>query len=1119
MISLCDDNNWQVTSDTEGLLFRFPDESPLKPSSRLSKDPLTIERGTILRMISEQVGALDIKNGMRLDWEIVCELNPALRESLQLPPKWFGGLKLGLQGLTKNDDFDINLKVTSPDGSQLEGVTLEGGIIKIGLDQYLADSLQYEALKTIADFKNQKSHERSQYSSLTTIEKLQSLSARGLEIDLNAFNEIKIVKPNAVRVALEENEDGSIKISPDLCKTDKTKQGATSVVAPQLLDTRLDNYLVKESTTCCLPAGKVMHLLDEKTVTGIREITRNPYIPKERVADFIENPSAWLNAEFVDLDLGFSERVKGLAPLRLAYFGETDESGIQWIEPKESATEPSDSTKDGNNDGDDDEQDADDLDESDQEPFVLDIELDDEGEAPDSLRNVRVPLHEDHWDEALDFEQYKRTPYSYQATAIRWLLGLSIGAKKDHRWSGGLLADDMGLGKTFTVLVFLREYLARSGSSEPALITAPVSLLEVWKEEIEETFKDSPFSEIILLHSSGDLKRFKIIDESELEANDPLYNSNGKNSNKVRYALRVSSDKGTANLDTLGRANSLIITNYETIRDYQYSLARIPWSLAIFDEAQAIKNPNTRVTRAVKALKSEFTVVMTGTPVENSLKDFWCLMDRVQRGFLDHYQPFRKKYIAPIVAATKGSNPENSLKIRDEIGSQLRKKVGGFMLRRLKSDHLDGLPKKEIILHEEFGNPSSGYDTRISCEMAPEQLNIYEQVANLKPGLDLDNSNDIVIKAILNLKLASLHPDLVKYGKLRLPTSKKEAEKSLEKSGKLQKVIGILETIRSKKEKVLIFAISKEVQKFLQTALRLYFDLQESPPIINGDTKVKKSANRKDSSSRKELIDRFQEESGFGIMILSPIAAGVGLTITKPNHVIHLERHWNPAKEAQATDRVYRIGQKLPVSVWIPILLHPSHESFDEKLDKLLTRKLGLSDSVITPESVSPSDLGNLINGNSTPSSESYDFKDIDRLDPFHFEAMVALMIQKNGADRVILTRRGSDKGCDIAVLGWNEQNWIIQCKHKENPRSHRFGGAAVREAVGSRNYYEEKLGQQFQKLAVFSNIIRYDQAAKEAARIDDARLFRRRDLKKLFPRDGIKIAELKVRLSQTEKI
>ena len=159
--------------------------------------------------------------------------------------------------------------------------------------------------------------------------------------------------------------------------------------------------------------------------------------------------------------------------------------------------------------------------------------------------------------------------------------------------------------------------------------------------------------------------------------------------------------------------------------------------------------------------------------------------------------------------------------------------------------------------------------------------------------------------------------------------------------------------IEKRSEKVLIFATTKAVQAYVSALITTIYKIPVA--TVNGDTKA--VATKKDSETRKAIIDRFQDQEGFGVIVMSPIAAGVGLTIVGANNVIHLERHWNPAKEAQATDHVYRIGQKRDVNVYLPMALHPGMRSFDLQLNGLLTNKVDLSDAVVAASVVAQNDL------------------------------------------------------------------------------------------------------------------------------------------------------------------
>lgn len=179
------------------------------------------------------------------------------------------------------------------------------------------------------------------------------------------------------------------------------------------------------------------------------------------------------------------------------------------------------------------------------------------------------------------------------------------------------------------------------------------------------------------------------------------------------------------------------------------------------------------------------------------------------------------------------------------------------------------------------------------------------------------------------------------------------ARRVMHQSGKLQVLLKTLDAIKSRGEKVILFMVTKRLQRLLKLWLDQIYGLDVA--IINGDTAA--VAKKSDVLSRKQLITQFEAASGFNILIMSPVAAGVGLTVVGANHVVHLERHWNPAKEAQASDRVYRIGQKKPVTIHLPAVLHPDFDAFDVHLDRLLRGKLMLKDAVVTPESVSENEV------------------------------------------------------------------------------------------------------------------------------------------------------------------
>jgi hypothetical protein len=232
--------------------------------------------------------------------------------------------------------------------------------------------------------------------------------------------------------------------------------------------------------------------------------------------------------------------------------------------------------------------------------------------------------------------------------------------------------------------------------------------------------------------------------------------------------------------------------------------------------------------------------------------------------------------------------------------------------------------------------------------------------------------------------------------------------------------------------------------------------------VINGE--VKAVAKRAGTRTRHTMIRDFENQDGFNIIIMSPIAAGVGLTITKANNVIHLERHWNPAKEAQATDRVYRIGQEKDVNIYIPILKHPEFESFDVNLHRLLWQKSTLKDSVVTVEQVIPQpDFVDMETQDVILSKEN-----LSDLSWKEFEALVAeLFAREYAAENVWLTPESNDYGADVVITG-KEKNLLVQCKFTS--KSTLFSQTAVRDLVTAPNFYGKRLKKEFHDLVVATN-------------------------------------------------
>jgi hypothetical protein len=460
--------------------------------------------------------------------------------------------------------------------------------------------------------------------------------------------------------------------------------------------------------------------------------------------------------------------------------------------------------------------------------------------------------------------------------------------------SGCLLADDMGLGKTLQLLTFIAWCIQKEPEGSPILIVAPVSLLDNWEREMRNFLHPRIADDVLRLYGRAMM-------EARMRPSDipaPLC------ANGIRNLLRFG-----------WRQNRrIVLTTYETLRDQEFSLGRQEWAVVICDEAQKIKNPAARVTQATKALKARFRIACTGTPVENSLTDLWCLYDWVQPGLLGSLSEFSKKFRRPIEAEVSGS---------EEALAELRLLIEPQLLRRTKADVAKDLPAKI---------EDTGCKTLVMSSLQQSlyraQLTAYEQQRCLQEALGTGGA--AMLGLLHRLKLVCSHPHAVRP----------EGD-PLTASPKLRWLMQKLRDIQGRCEKAIIFTELRDIQRMLQFAIQDEFGF--SPDVINGDTN---STNER-GPGRQNLIDRFQQKAGFGVIILSTTAVGFGVNIQKANHVIHFTRPWNPAKEDQATDRAYRIGQERNVYVYYPIVVDNGTATFDQILDGLLSRKRALAGDML----------------------------------------------------------------------------------------------------------------------------------------------------------------------------
>jgi hypothetical protein len=471
----------------------------------------------------------------------------------------------------------------------------------------------------------------------------------------------------------------------------------------------------------------------------------------------------------------------------------------------------------------------------------------------DTLQGLRQPegLAQIRFDDTL-----KATLRPYQELGVRWLYLLTrLGL-------GACLADDMGLGKTIQLLALLlvlkREL--KGNSSSPSLLVVPATLLSNWASEAE---RFAPSLRVLIVHPSA-------MPSAELRALD---------SEKINDA-------------------DLVVTSYGTL--LRWPLAeQIEWHLLILDEAQAIKNPDTKQTRQVKKIKANTRIALTGTPVENRLSDLWSIFDFTHPGLLGSNKVFTQfsKRLA-----------------QGEHFGPLRKLVQPYILRRLKTDKsvIADLPDKTEL--------------KSWCGLSASQAALYQQavkqLAQALGSADGITRRGVVLSYLMRFKQICNHPSQwLGDGSWRA-----------DDSGKFARLRELIEVIAAKQEKVLIFTQFRETTQPLAAFLGSIFG--RDGLVLHGGTPVAK---------RRELVKQFQNDELTPFFVLSLKAGGAGLNLTAASHVIHFDRWWNPAVENQATDRAFRIGQKKNVLVHKFIC----RGTVEDRIDALIESKQQLVKDVL----------------------------------------------------------------------------------------------------------------------------------------------------------------------------
>ena len=447
-----------------------------------------------------------------------------------------------------------------------------------------------------------------------------------------------------------------------------------------------------------------------------------------------------------------------------------------------------------------------------------------------------------------------------------------------QRWGMGvILADDMGLGKTIQTLTLIQKRKEEMGASAdeslpaPILLIAPTSVVANWEREAQ---KFTP-SIRTLVHQGGERQR---------------------------------ADEFIATAKTV----DMVLTSYAIARRDGETLQQIDWESVILDEAQNIKNANTKQAQTIRRLSANSRLALTGTPIENRLSELWSIMQFLNPGYLGSQKKFRTDFSIPVE------------KHNDELAAQrLRRLTRPFILRRVKTDPtvIQDLPDKQEI--KEY------------CTLSPEQATLYQSVVSeaLRTIESEDQESEmrrrgLVLSMLMQLKQVCNHPvQYLHQGENYAPAEDEN------RSGKLERLYAMLEEILALGDRTLIFTQFSEMGGLLKDALQDRFGIEVI--FLYGATPAKK---------RAEMVKRFQEEAdGPKIFILSIKAGGTGLNLTRANHVFHFDRWWNPAVEDQATDRAFRIGQTKNVLVHKFVCLG----TLEERIDAMIEEKKALAATIV----------------------------------------------------------------------------------------------------------------------------------------------------------------------------
>lgn len=984
----------------------------------------------------------------------IYELDELEREAFSLPPLYPFDLYIQPEGIITRPNFKYrySFRTFAPNGDILQLKSIQGPIVSLGLansvQSYLLTKEEYQLVAAIDEFNALPSEEKTANGNLIKFSDIKSLSSDSAIVLDSVLSGKSVIVPEHIKLSFDYH-DGILDVTPCI---DGDDEGKFAKMVDGFEEAR-DNYPLLHND-----GTKTHVILNESQKTSIDELKRKyrHVSDEETIKRLVESPASFFDLDAVDVSELYSDRVIEIGLYHPKVYPFISPYKSQWIPVYKIEDRIRTTTIAIKDYGELSQierkiQEADDAQQTTVNINGIDLPIEKAKEISKNAKSqldkkekvgndkkakthngievliIKENTEEQEYSEttepwkmpeklSLSPDIYLNKAYSlkqHQKEGVAWLQCLL-----NNQLKGCVLADDMGMGKTLQVMYAIDWHSRHSESNQPYLVVAPVSLLENWQNEYTKYF-DAPRLPIITVTSSP-----KVIEQTFIE--------------------QLSKKQ-------------IVLTSYETLRRGQLNFCAVNFAIVVLDEAQKIKTPGTMVTNAAKALKGNFKIAMTGTPVENTFVDLWCITDFAIPGLLGNAKEFARLYQNPL----KNSNSDI-----DALGKDIRNRIDGYFMRRMKESIASELPTKTELTFKK-----NMPETQLQCYLAA--LNSVE---------DEDNASGRMLQTIMRIRAISDHPcldgtDISQYSE----------DDIINSSAKMKVTFNILDRIKEKREKVIIFTERKEMQKILQRSI--FYKYGICPRIVNGETATK--SIRPNVDTRQKAIDSFQNADGFNVIIMSPVATGMGLNVAGANHVIHYSRHWNPAKESQATDRAYRIGQTKDVFVYYPMATAESFDTFDIILDRLLNRKIHLATSSLYPSEmieVGRQEVWDEVIGNqSHAQAKPLTINDVDRLNDYLFEAYIGALYEKQGY-KVQITPRSGDKGIDVLAFK-NGTNYAIQCKHSKN----NIGQECMSEVLSGAKYYETIHGKSFIPLTWTNS--HYSSSAIDFARTIDIKCCDRDDL------------------------